>query len=332
MTTAKSTIVKDRVTVGTMASGRNVSVPYMIHCGAADGPCLWINAAVHGDEINGVIAAIEFFKYLEALSIAGCVIVTPVANVLALEERRKTTLHDGLDMDQTFPGRPDGFATERVAHALFRDFGTTADVIVNLHTLGTAYDAEPYAVYKQHVDHDENDLLKRISCFEPTVACRMPVNDAPGELRGNIAGALDYQGLLSGAQAFMIELGAGGRLERPAISSGVDGLIRLASDLGILKGRDVDTGERAIKLVKVTAREHVLAHAGGFYDAQARPGTVLPAGEPFGVTRDVFGDVVDQRCLDEPCWVIANRRDPVVHTGDRMAFVATAWEDVEIVG
>lgn len=315
------------MSVGTLASGREVAVPYMVLEGKGEGPCLWINAAVHGDEINGVIAALDFVDAIAPLAIDGTIVVTPVSNVLALDERRKVTAIDGIDMDQSFPGRENGFASERVAHALFEKFGRTADVIVNLHTLGTPYDAEPYAVYKSHPAVAEEKLLRMIACFEPTVACRMPVSNASGELPGNIAGALDYQGLAMGRAAFMIELGGGGRLEPGVIAHGVKGFMRLAALLGMIDGQADTAGG---KLRRVTARAHKLAANGGFFRAEARPGTILRAGKRLGLVRNVFGDVIEDIRAERDSWVIATRRDPVVHTGDRVAFLATQWDEVDI--
>lgn len=318
------------LSAGNLASGREIAIPYLIRNGRREGPCLWINAAVHGDEINGVFAALGFLQEIASMTINGTVIVTPVSNVLALDERRKATMNDGIDMDQSFPGRVDGFATERVAHALFEKFGRQADVIVNLHTLGTPYDAKPYAVYKAHQDVPEDQLLRMIRCFDPMIACRMPVSNAPGELPGNIAGALDYQGLVHGRTAFMIELGGGGRLEPDAIEHGVKGLMRLAADLGVLAESSRVPSPRTGNVRRVTARAHRLASKGGFFRSEASPGTTLRAGQRLGVVYDVFGDVVEEIVGSVDSWIIAVRRDPVVHTGDRCAFLATEWDDVEI--
>jgi uncharacterized protein len=321
---------RGRLTVGTSASGRDIAIPYLVRRGRGDGPCLWVNAAVHGDEVNGTIASLDFFESLADRQISGTVVVTPVANVLALDERRKATGVDSLDMDQSFPGRPDGFITERLAAKLFAEFGVKADVVVNLHTLGAPFDAMPYAVYKLHPDAalSETELLRHIALFDPTVACRMPVENAGGELPGNISGALDYQSLAGKAVAFMIELGGGGRLQRPIIKHGVDGLLRLAGHIGILE--DAPFIERSRRVVRVTRRAHKLVQNGGFYEPEVVPGKSIPARTRLGFVRNVFGEVVEEIYCQEETWVLAVRRDPVVHTGDRIAFLATSWDEVDV--
>ncbi|MFK8252071.1 M14 family metallopeptidase [Ancylobacter sp. sgz301288] len=321
-------VERGAIEIGTLASGRPVQVPYMLRRGRQPGPCLWVNGAVHGDEINGVFAAQRFFERVRTADLAGTVVVTPVSNVLAFDERRKTTAIDGIDMDQSFPGRADGFATERLAAKLFERFGGEADVTVNIHTLGTPFTALPYAVYKVHPNGSvpESRLLSLISCFEPTVACRMPVSGAGGELPGNIAGALDYQMLARGKAAFMVELGSGGCLDEAAVEQGVRGLARLAARLGMIEKHSV--GQGAPRLRRVTARAHKLAASGGLFEPLATPGTVLPAGAPLGRVRNLFGDIEEEIVVEGESHIIAMRRDPVVHSGDRVAFLASRWDEV----
>ena len=317
------------IDAGTTAGGHEIRIPYLIKKGRTDGPRLWVNAAVHGDEVNGVFAAQRFFDRLDPTRMMGSVIVTPVANVLAFDERRKTTLIDGIDMDQSFPGRADGFATERTAAALFSKFGKLADVVINIHTLGTPFDAAPYAVYKVHPQAkvSEASILSHIACFEPTVACRMPVANASGELPGNIAGALDYQALALGAMAFMIELGGGGRLENEFVDHGVAGLMRLASKIGILPpSQEVNPAT----LRRVTTRAHRLSRTGGLFEPAVAPGRPVKAGDSIGQVRNLYGDITEEIVAEVDSWVIAVRRDPVVHSGDRVAFVATQWGDVNV--
>uniref|UniRef100_UPI003F495267 hypothetical protein n=1 Tax=Cupriavidus necator TaxID=106590 RepID=UPI003F495267 len=46
--------------VGSMASGMSVTLPYVAVRGAQPGRTLWLHGQVHGDEINGMVAALRF--------------------------------------------------------------------------------------------------------------------------------------------------------------------------------------------------------------------------------------------------------------------------------
>lgn len=95
---------KGKISVGTMASGAEIAIPYVALKGAKPGPCLWINGQVHGTEINGIFAALDFLNELDASKLGGSVVVTATANPLALDARRKFAPQDDQDLDQSFPG------------------------------------------------------------------------------------------------------------------------------------------------------------------------------------------------------------------------------------
>ncbi|MEO3806581.1 M14 family metallopeptidase [Nonomuraea sp. B1E8] len=315
------------VEAGRLASGNTIGIPYMIARGKGSGPCLWVNAAVHGDESQAAIVATEFFRSISSLPLYGNVIVTPVANPLAFDYRRKHSPFDGVDLDQSFPGRADFLGTQRLAHRLYEEFAPLADVVVNIHTMGPFLDACNYAVYKLHPrEAHEHDLLSMISLLDPRVACRMDVS-GPGELPGHIAGALDYQMMELGKRAFMLEAGAGGRLDREAVDRAVAGLVRLATAIGTAKGNPFAW---PTSICRATRRTHVTTADGGFFHALVAPGEVAAAGQPLGEVRNAFGDIVATVSMPSPALVIGIRRDPVVHSGDRVAFVATEWSDVDL--
>jgi predicted deacylase len=315
-----------RIPVGTLASGSEIGIPFVVLKGASDGPCLWLNGQVHGNEINGILAALDFANGLDPSALAGALVVTATANPLAFDARRKSAPHDDHDLDQSYPGREDGFTTERMAHALFAQARATASVLVNLHTLSPLFESKPYAVYKVRAGGpvSEEKLLSLIAPFRPAVACRMSLEAGVGELPGNVAGALDYQLSSLGIPAFMIELGAGSRAEPQYIAQGVSGFTGLAQRLGMLPGQ----ADAPAQLRRVTRRSHVVFSHGGLFRARCQPGDSVRAGEPLGSVMDVWGKTVETMTLPYDHVVIAIRRDPVVHTGDRFAFVAQAWEQV----
>jgi len=311
--------------VGRLASGAAVEIPYVIAKGAKPGKCLWLNGQVHGDEINGIVAALDFARELDLSELSGSVVVSSTANPLAFDGRRKKAPQDDIDLDQSFPGSAGGLSSERMAKIFF-EACACADVVVNLHTMGTTFDADPYAVYKVHPNGrvSEETLLHLVAPFAPAVACRMNVAGGTGELPGNLAGALDFQCLDRGQIAFMVELGGGGRLVAEHVAQGITGFEGLARRLGLLPGAAVAPAE----LRQVTKRRHVTCAEGGIFRVLARPATVIPAGQPLGEVMDLHGVVHEQITLPFDALVIGIRRDPVVHFGDRVAFVAEHWSNV----
>lgn len=315
--------------VGAMASGMRVELPYVAVRGAHPGKTLWINGQVHGDEINGMIASLRFARSLDPAAMRGNVVVTPTANPHALDFRRKRNPYDELDLDQTFPGSATGLVSERLAHALFAQIRGVADMLVSLHTMNPLFDSKLYAVYKVHPASGVSELeqLRALSVFNPNVACRQNVAGA-GELPGNVAGGIDYQALAAGIPAFMVELGGGSRYEAHNVEAAVVGFRRLAAALGILSPLAGDTPPGAVR--RVTRRHWVTFDKGGLFTPEIEAGATVEAGTVMGRTIDLFGEQVETFVARERSVVFGLRRDPVVHTGERAAFVATEWDTVQV--
>lgn len=318
-----------RIPVGSMASGMSVDLPYVAVRGAAPGKTLWINGQVHGDEINGMIASLRFARSLDPKKMRGNVVVTPTANPHALDARRKRNPYDELDLDQTFPGSASGLISERLSHALFTQFRGVADMLVSLHTMNPLFDSKLYCVYKVHPESgvSEQDQLKALSVFNPNVACRQSVGGA-GELPGNIAGGIDYQALAARIPAFMVELGGGSRYEPQNVAAAVTGFGRLAAQLGIVAAVEGDQPPASVR--RVTKRNWVTFEKGGLFTAEVEAGATVEAGTVIGRTMDLYGEQVESFVAQVPSVVFGLRRDPVVHTGERAAFIATGWEKVAV--
>ncbi|MCC7428840.1 MAG: succinylglutamate desuccinylase/aspartoacylase family protein [Alphaproteobacteria bacterium] len=322
--------IRGRIPLGTSASGSELGIPWILLKGARPGPCLWINGQVHGDEINGLLAGFDFINGIDPARLHGAVVMTTTANPFAMEARRKKTPTDEEDLDQACPGRADGFMTQRLAAALFPIVAEHADVTVCMHAVGTPYEAVPYAVYKLHPASgvEERTLLRLTAHFRPAISCRMSVAAGGTELPGNIAGALDYQLLALGRTAFMLEIGTGGRAEAPHIAQTAAGLRSLAAEMGLLA--DEAPLPRPARLLRGTKRGHVTVAHGGFARMGARPGHVAHAGTPLLRIENAWGELVETITQPSDVFVISLRRDPVVQSGDRGAYVAWEWDEMTL--
>ena len=320
------TITETRISIGARASGGEIAIPLVIARGRTPGPCLWINGQVHGDELNGVFAALDFVRGLALDQLCGTVVVSATANPLALDGRQRRTPQDFLDLDQTFPGHASGSATERMAAAFHAAVSRCADCFVSLHTTMASFDAVVFAAYKAPRDDRVSEalMLRCMGQFRPAMVCLMPEHARPADSTGATAGSIDYQLLGAGRLAFMIELGGGGWCDPAAVAQGVEGLRGTARLLGLLPGAAAEVGA----LVKVTEFRALTTSAGGLFRPALPPGAAIqPADTPYGAVIDLFGREVEPATCDRPYRLIATRRAPAVDTGDRLAIAAVAWTE-----
>ncbi|MBO3803389.1 MAG: succinylglutamate desuccinylase/aspartoacylase family protein [Candidatus Brockarchaeota archaeon] len=126
-----------------LQDGRVVRAPVGIVEGKDEGPVLYVQAGQHGMEINGVVAVVKTLQRLKPELLRGTFVGVPVANPLALVQRRP---HYGLgpeepygsrphlNMNRIWPGNPNGSEAERLAHNLWEEAVQKADYVIDLHS------------------------------------------------------------------------------------------------------------------------------------------------------------------------------------------------------
>ena len=152
------------VPAGELAHKAVIQLPVIALAGEKEGPTLWINGTVHGDELNGSYAAWELSRELDLSQLAGNLVVTPICNPMAFECRNKISAVDSMDMDTAFPGDDSGMLTQRIAALIYREIKRTANALISFHTMATPYKAEPYSVRKlvPGVSEEVNQVAERM--------------------------------------------------------------------------------------------------------------------------------------------------------------------------
>ncbi|MGE0082577.1 MAG: succinylglutamate desuccinylase/aspartoacylase family protein, partial [Thiohalomonadaceae bacterium] len=122
--------------VAKLYSHTELSIPLHVIHGCAPGPVVFVSAAIHGDEINGV----EIIRRLRALlrpqELRGAVVTIPVVNVHGFLQRSRY-LPDRRDLNRSFPGSSRGSLAARVAHRVMQTVVAKATHGIDLHTAAT---------------------------------------------------------------------------------------------------------------------------------------------------------------------------------------------------
>ncbi|MEO1171912.1 MAG: succinylglutamate desuccinylase/aspartoacylase family protein, partial [Myxococcota bacterium] len=66
--------------VGRLPTGTSLTLPIAVLNGTRPGPTVWLNAAIHGDELNGIAVVRQVVRQLKPKSLAGTVIAVPIVN------------------------------------------------------------------------------------------------------------------------------------------------------------------------------------------------------------------------------------------------------------
>ena len=324
----KGALTKGWLDCGELAMGSPIRMPVMILEGKEDGPVLWINSTVHGVEVNGIVVCKELAHEIDPAHLKGTVIFTPLNNPTGLEARHKFTMIDRLDMDQQYPGNPNGWHSERVAYIHFEEIKKHAQYLISLHALGLHYDVLPYTIYKKlaGVDDSVNEAARDMAVnFGYKAVCEVDLSKADAELPGNIAGNLDCNCLLNGIPAIMAETGAASVLQWDMIADTKKGILNVMGSLGMI---DHEVKPLAKDRFIVTKRKFPSANRGGLLAGVAKAGELMKEGDTFVRIFNALEDLEEIR--SDGTWLpLGVSHDPVVDSGEVIGAVALEWHPIE---
>ena len=141
-------------------SGLRLDIPVHLIAGAQPGPTLMLQGAIHGAEIIGSIAILDFVGKVDPSAIRGNIIAVPVVNRAGFELGERGSRVDAKDISRLFPGNKDGTVSDQTAHIYFQETITQADVLIDFHAgARTAY--ERYVLFTAEGDPDNLTLMER---------------------------------------------------------------------------------------------------------------------------------------------------------------------------
>lgn len=117
---------------------RERHIPIIVYRGVEDGPILWLNGATHGDEPEGPFSIFLALQQLDPKKLRGTVVAVPVMNVAAFTAGTRGDPLDtfSYDMNRLYPGKPEGYPTERVAYAHWLAMKDNCDLQIAIHSGG----------------------------------------------------------------------------------------------------------------------------------------------------------------------------------------------------
>ena len=134
--------------IDTLPDGSPLIFPCLVARGGQAGKTLLVTGGVHGDEYEGPLAIQEIFEELDVGAMRGTFIGIPILNSPAFIAGRREGGWDGLNLARIFPGRADGYLSQRIAHAFQTYLVGLADLYADLHSGGNLYAIKALAGYQ----------------------------------------------------------------------------------------------------------------------------------------------------------------------------------------
>ncbi|SEQ25305.1 N-alpha-acetyl-L-2,4-diaminobutyrate deacetylase [Pseudomonas sp. NFACC02] len=193
------------------------------------GPTALLTGGNHGDEYEGPVALSKLAQQLSADEVSGRVIVVPFMNTPAFHAGRRTSPIDKGNLNRSFPGKPDGTVTEKIADYFCRTLVPLADIVLDIHSGGRTLDFLPFAACHVLPDkHQQEQCEAAMRAFNAPYSMRMLELDA---------GAMyDTAAERQGKVFVTTELGGGGSSSARSVAIAERGVRNLLVHAGIVEG------------------------------------------------------------------------------------------------
>jgi len=281
-----------------------VTLPVHVIHGKQSGPTLFVSAAIHGDEINGVEIIRRLLGSKSMSRIKGTLLAVPVVNPFGFIQRSRY-LPDRRDLNRSFPGSPTGSLASRIAHLFMKEIVTRSTHGIDIHS-GSNYRTNLPQI-RTSLDDDENMRLAK--AFGAPMVIHSHLRD--GSLRAAVA---DH-----GIPVLLYEAGEALYFNDPAIRSGVRGALNIMRAIGML------TPSRSSKKQEpVISRKTswVRAPRSGVFFKQRSLGSLVYQGDQLGVINDPLGDESEAVLAPFTGVIIGQQTLPLVHEGDALVNLA----------
>lgn len=282
----------------------------VIH-GARPGPCLWLSAAIHGDELNGVEIIRRVLSRITLEELRGCLIAVPIVNVFGFIDQERY-LPDRRDLNRSFPGSKSGSLAARLANLFMTEVVSHCSYGIDLHT-GS--------------NHRINLPQIRGNLADPETRRCAEAFGAPLMMHAQTRdGSLRHAATSKGIHVLLYEAGEPLRFNDDAISVGTEGVLQVMSALKMLRVAK----RKKNKPVSAVSDESqwVRARSGGILRLDVELGQRVKRRDTVGVISDAFGEarVTVKASIDG--MVIGLTQNPLVYQGDAIIHLARLVEEV----
>ena len=296
---------------GSTADGATLQTPVHLLVGAEAGPVLYVQAAVHGDEVNGVEVLRRVVSSLNPKEMRGALIVVPVINGTGFVHHHRRNGFDMEDMNRVWPGKSNGQASAQIVYHLYQQAVRHAQYVIDLHTANSQ--TLLHVVY----GHDDAGSRKMAEVFGIEILLEEAVN---ADLKAaRFDGKLRNVLTSGGVAAITPELGGNNTFEEKHIELGVRGVTNVMKHLGMLAGEIVPPDRPQITLLG-SHQDGVRATHGGLWHHKIQPGDRVKAGQVIGETYSIRTfEIVETQYAPADGFVLGIADVPIVNIGDRVA-------------
>lgn len=291
--------------IGQLYTHSELTMPVQVWCGRQKGPVLFVSAAIHGDELNGVEIIRRLLKVKSLKHLKGTLITVPIVNLHGFINHSRY-LPDRRDLNRCFPGSKSGTIAGRLAYTFLNEIVQKSTHGIDLHT--GAINRSNLPQIRANLEDDETRKIAE--------AFGSPVILNAGLREGSLRAAAVKQGI----PTLLYEAGEALRFDEVSIRAGVRGIINVMRELGMLRQLK---NKVAHKTVEARASFWIRAEQSGIFRSLVSDGARVVANKTLmGMISDPFGETELEIYAPYNGLVIGQMKMPLVNEGEALFHIA----------
>ncbi|MCW8908538.1 MAG: succinylglutamate desuccinylase/aspartoacylase family protein [Sedimenticola sp.] len=287
-----------------------LTMPVQVVRGRKSGPRLFVCAAIHGDEINGVEIIRRLLNLPLLKRLRGDLVAVPIVNVPGFLQRSRY-LPDRRDLNRSFPGSDKGSLAGRMANLFLQEIVAQCSHGIDLHTA---------AIDRANLPQIRVDLSDSVAA-EMAQVFRTPVILNSGLREGSVRQSTARLGI----PMIVYECGEALRFDEHAIRTGLRGVVRVMRHLKMLPA----SRGKGSSYTPVVADSSgwVRASQSGILRATAPLGATVARHGGLGFISDPFGESESQVLAPYRGVVIGRTTLPLAYQGEALFHIARVGRD-----
>jgi len=298
------------IPIARIPSGANLAMPMVVAHGGRPGPVLLIDAALHGDEINGMDIILRVVHQVDPKNLAGTIIAVPIVNVFGFLYQSRY-LPDRRDLNRSFPGSQHGSLAARLAHQFTTQAVDRCNVIIDLHT-GSLHRANLPQIRANLNDAPTRELA---AAFGAPIMMHSKPRD----------GSLRLLAQQRGIPCLVYEAAEPHRFDSVAVNAGVDGVFRVLRHLGMYE-REREPEPYSRKSLEIRSTSWIRAGRSGILLPEVELGEIVEKKQVLGTVTDALGAHGTRLHAPFDGVVLGMQLNPLVYRGDALFHLAQVPE------
>jgi predicted deacylase len=283
----------------------HMSIPVFVKRGKQDGPTIFVSAAIHGDELNGIEIISRLINSKKLNSLKGTLIAIPFVNGYGVLNQSRY-LPDRRDLNRSFPGSKKGSLAGRLAYLFLNEIVSKCDFGIDLHT---------GAIHRSNLPQiranlEDEKTLEMAKAFGVSVLLNANLRD------GSLRQSADELGI----PVLLYEAGQALRFDELSIKVGTKGIFNLLAHLGMLSKKS--TSRKSVEPFVAKNSGWVRAPESGFVIHKKKLGDYVKKEDVLAEIKDPFGAITSKILSNADGIIIGKQNIPLVQEGEAVYHIA----------